>query len=110
MQDQGPVKYIFDEYKQKGDLLWEFLEKETALNFAKLYAEIMHLYEEDNMKDIYKNQFIMEHFPVEKIQEAMDSLTPNNCIITLLKNKHKDIKDDEYLVEKWYGTRYTIGK
>jgi hypothetical protein len=97
-------------YKQKGDLLWEFLEKESALGFAKLYSEIMHLYTEENIKDMYRNQFVKGEFPVDKIQEAMDSLTPNNCIISILKNKHKFIKEEDYLVEKWYGTKYTIGK
>lgn len=99
MKEAGPQEYIFNEYDQNWKLLWRFYEKNNALSFVTSIAERMQIFEESDMSEILSSQYLYKGFDKEGIQQVMDLLKPETCIINLY-SKHHGIKlweeDSEY--------------
>jgi hypothetical protein len=96
----------------------------------------MQLFDENNMGDILCTQYMFKGFNKEGIQEVINGLSPETCIVNLYSQHHgKTLADEisegscsedesdcetesdedsdngiEYQKERWYGAKYTKEK
>jgi insulysin len=107
---EGALDHVFEEISKDGALKWKYLEKSDATNTAVNTSDRMHLFTDENIKDMYESQYVFETFNKERYQQALNQLTPDNLNIYLSSKKVGELTDKEFTVCQWYKTEYVSEK
>lgn len=69
----------------------------------------MNSLKDDWIEDIIWTPYAYEDFDVEDIKMRMSLLTPQNSF-TVFQSKQNEKTEQQLLVEKWYGSKYSFEK
>lgn len=99
MRNEGPKKWIFEEYLSLSEMQFRFKDKETALSLVSNVVHSMQLYP---MDEVLTAPYLISEWQPELIQDLMENLVPEKCRIFIVGQKVEEKCDK---TEYWYGTK-----
>lgn len=102
VREKGVQEWFYKEEKVLSENHFRFLERSSALNFARSMAKSMHQYPPE---EYFSGSHLYKEFCPDVIHKALDLLTPENAVV-LLGGKFVCGKTDK--TEKWFSTRYKV--
>lgn len=104
VKEQGPQKYIYEDYQRSNDLLWKFLEKGSYSQYSTWLSNRMQLFNEENIENVLSSAYLVNEFDSKHIDELSHKLYDHtNCNIYLTSKVNEGKTDRK---EKWYGTNF----
>ncbi|XP_055383724.1 insulin-degrading enzyme-like isoform X1 [Condylostylus longicornis] len=103
LKEEGPKKWIFDEYRSINEMLFKFKEKDSPTNLVSNVVHLMQIYP---LEEVLSAPYLLSEWKPELITEILECLKPENCRITVLGQKLKNCNESEY----WYKTKYSVTK
>lgn len=100
LRNDGPKKWIFEEYLNLSEMQFRFKDKETALMLVSSVVHSMQLYP---MEEVLTAPYLISDWRPELIESLMEDLVPEKSRIIVVGQKVEPICDQ---TEFWYGTKY----
>ncbi|KYM94749.1 Insulin-degrading enzyme [Cyphomyrmex costatus] len=97
---KGPIKWIYDEYRDIANMDFRFTEKFSPCNYVNFTVQALQIFP---MNEILCAECIYPEWRPDLIEEIMTYLTPQNVRIHVVAKAYEDIADE---TERWYGTKY----
>ncbi|XP_018401508.1 PREDICTED: insulin-degrading enzyme-like isoform X2 [Cyphomyrmex costatus] len=97
---KGPIRWIYDEYRDIANMNFRFKEKSSPRNYVNLTVQAL---QEFPMNEILCAECIYPEWRPDLIEEIMTYLTPQNVRIHVVGKAYEDIADE---TERWYGIKY----
>ncbi|KYN28455.1 Insulin-degrading enzyme, partial [Trachymyrmex cornetzi] len=97
LNSKGPIKWIYEEYRDIDNMDFRFKGKSSAENHVKFTARALQNYP--------MNEILCPHIDwrPDVIEEIMKYLKPQNVRIYILAKEYENITNE---IECWYGTKY----
>ena len=108
----SPPDHLFEEIHQMRQISWEFLTRTPALAYSKSMANKLMVWNDNKeegpadveVEDVLYKSYLFSEKRYELVQEYLDLLTPENCLIM---QRLRDFDKEEGLVEEpIYSTKY----
>lgn len=100
LRQEGAQSWVFDELKQLSDLNFRFQEKGEPIRYVSRLASSMHDFP---VRDWLRGGTYLEQFDAELTQGLLDSMSPENSLVTL---SYPGIKTDT--LSPNYQTPYAL--
>lgn len=100
LRDEGPKKWIFDEYCSLSEMQFRFKDKETPIALVSGVVHSMQLYQ---MEEVLTAPYLNFGWRPDLIEELISSLTPAASRVIIVGQQIESIADEK---EYWYGTKY----
>lgn len=104
LKQEGPQKWIFDEYRKLNEMQFRFKDKENPLNLVSNVVHSMIVYP---LADVLSANYLLTEWRPELIEEVLACLRPDNSRIIIVGQKTKEKCTEE---EQWYKTNYYFEK
>jgi insulysin len=104
VKDQGPQKYIYEDYQKQNSLSWKFLEKSSYSYYTTWLSSRMQLFNEDNIDNVLSSAHLINEFDPKHVDELSNQLHDHSNCNIYLTSKTNEGKTDQK--EKWYGTNF----
>ena len=104
LQKEGPKEWLFNELQAMGEIEFEMKEKDPSTGYAELLSSAMQMYAPE---DVVSGAYILHDYDPELINGILSRLTTDNCIGLLISPDFAETADRE---ERWYKTRYSVGR
>lgn len=102
LKENGPKEYIFEENKGLNYIKFNFMEKCNPIDYVMKISSEMHYYP---IEDVLSANYLLDQFKPDLINEHIEYLKPENCIIAISSKSFEGKTDQK---EKYYGTDYKI--
>ncbi|XP_015602966.1 insulin-degrading enzyme isoform X2 [Cephus cinctus] len=100
LKKEGPVKWIFEEYRDIAEMNFRFKEKSSPRSYV--YATVQTL-QEYPMEEVLSAPQLYTEWNPELINLVVDHLTPQNIRVQVVGKQFENIATES---EYWYGTKY----
>ncbi|KAI4475823.1 hypothetical protein M0802_015013 [Mischocyttarus mexicanus] len=100
LKKEGPIKWIYEEYRNIGNMNFRFKEKTSPQSYVSSIAQGLHLYD---MEDVLTGEHLFSEWNPELINQVMEYLIPQNIRVHVVGKQFEDSADQ---TEKWYGTKF----
>ncbi|KAG5318579.1 IDE enzyme, partial [Pseudoatta argentina] len=97
---KGPIKWIYDEYKDIDNINFRFKEKSSPRTYVKFTVRAL---QEFPMNEILCAHLVNPEWRPDLIEEIIGYLIPQNVRIHIAAKAYENIADE---IESWYGTKY----
>lgn len=104
LKDEGPKKWIFEEYCNLSEMQFRFKDKETPLSLVSNVVHSMQVYP---MEEVLTAPYLISEWRPDLIEELIKELAPEKCRIVVIGQKLEPIASS---TEFWYGTKYHYEK
>ena len=102
------------------EINFDYKVRSSALSYAKSLASRLRVWggTEPNfqtyecpIEELLHKPYVLEEFKPDLIKECLNRLTPENSIIMIVSQSHKEkYEPDEFETEFYYGTQYIKAK
>ncbi|XP_017891518.1 insulin-degrading enzyme isoform X2 [Ceratina calcarata] len=100
LKEQGPVEWIYNEYRDIANMNFRFKEKSHPCDYVSGIAQILYDYP---IEDILVVGYLFPSWRPDLIDWIMDYLKPENVRIHVIGKMFKSIADE---TERLYGIKY----
>ncbi|KOC58791.1 Insulin-degrading enzyme, partial [Habropoda laboriosa] len=100
LKKHGPVKWIYEEYRDIANMNFRFKEISLPCDYASTLARVLYDYP---MEEILVAKHLIPLWKPDLIDWVMEYLKPENIRIHVIGKLYESIADE---TEKWYGTRF----
>ncbi|KAF7268841.1 hypothetical protein GWI33_018185 [Rhynchophorus ferrugineus] len=97
---QKPQKWIQDENKDIGRMIFRFQDKETPRAYISSLANNLQYY---HLTDILSSHYMLNEWRPDLVEKVWDNMIPENIRITVTARANESICTEE---EPWYTTKY----
>ncbi|XP_046746475.1 LOW QUALITY PROTEIN: insulin-degrading enzyme-like [Diprion similis] len=100
VKTQGPISWIFEEYKAMGTINFGYQEKSSPCGLVNSTVGCLRHYP---MQEVLTGPRLFKEWRPDLIEKVLSYLTPENVRISVVAQQYEDIASEK---ETWYGTRY----
>ncbi|CAG9815290.1 unnamed protein product [Phaedon cochleariae] len=100
LKQEGPLKWVQDENKNIGQMVFRFKDKESPRNYI---SSLVHSLQEYPMENILCANYMLSDWQPEMIEKIWNNFVPEKVRISVIARKFENELDE---VEPWYGTKY----
>lgn len=102
LKNEGSKEWIYKELKDVSAMSFNFKDKEKPSSYVAKLSPYLNRYP---IEKVLTAGVLMKENKSEIIEMVLDKLTPDNMKVAVLSQAYKGKTD---LVEKWYGTNYSL--
>ncbi|CAH1389545.1 unnamed protein product [Nezara viridula] len=102
LKQQGPQKWIFEEYAELFNMHFRFKDKQSPRSFVNGLTIKLLDYE---MEDVLAGGYKITEWRPDMINELLEHLCPENTRSVIVAKKFQPVADQK---ESWYGTQYKL--
>lgn len=109
---RAPEEWIFNELRDLSKLRFEFSEAENEIDYVRRLAiSLQHAY---TPAQTLSADFLVQDFDAPAVRDLLGRLTPQSVIATLMYKPTAAAANggaaaaDDWQVEPWFGTEYTV--
>eukprot|EP01090_Pellita_catalonica_P013689 TRINITY_DN3308_c0_g1_i2.p1 TRINITY_DN3308_c0_g1~~TRINITY_DN3308_c0_g1_i2.p1 ORF type:complete len:962 (-),score=160.08 TRINITY_DN3308_c0_g1_i2:14-2899(-) len=102
-QSKAP-KWIFDEMQKINELNFRFAQQSTPIRTVSNTGSLMQRFPPEKT---FSASYLFERYAPDEISNVLEKLNPDNMVIHVISQTFDSDKDDEFLKERWYGTKHT---
>lgn len=100
LKTRGPVKWIYEEYRDVANMNFRFKEKSIPCDDVSSIARILYDYP---MEEILVISHLFPLWEPDLIRWVMEYLKPEDVRLHIIGKLYEDIANE---TEKWYGTKF----
>nr|CAB3255185.1 insulin-degrading enzyme [Phallusia mammillata] len=107
IRESGPSTAIYKEIQQIELNNFTYMDEDTPLNNVECGAQNLLLYAPE---DVWTGDYLMSEYNPNLIQEVMNGLMPDKCMLFLYDSNNKNLNPTELKKEPWFGTQFFTEK
>ncbi|XP_076160592.1 insulin degrading metalloproteinase isoform X2 [Ptiloglossa arizonensis] len=100
LKEHGPVKWIYEEYRDIADINFRFKEKTPPNNYVVTLVKMLNNFP---IEEVLVAENLFPLWEPEFIKQIMEDLTPLKVRIYVIAKMYESIATE---TEKWYGTMF----
>ena len=89
-------------------MIFEFEDRNRALNYCVTYAQRLHVIEESKMENILRSNYIIDEFNHDLAKEIADILCKPDSLLIMMRSKA--FEKECTITEKWFKTKYVVNE
>ncbi|KAH0808873.1 hypothetical protein GEV33_013918 [Tenebrio molitor] len=104
LKTQGPLKWVQDENRDIGNMLFRFKDKESPRSYI---SGLVHTLQDYAMEDVLSCMYLFSEWKPDIIETIWKDFVPEKIRIVVLAKQYESELNQ---VEPWYGTKYKVAK